>query len=201
MNKIVPLICIALVAICGTGRALDLTPHIVKRVTLQRSEDCPYFLDGKTRYKVNLPAKTSIWGEKGVAHFSFADMDGAVYVMKASPLKADLPFSGPSLEVYRQAVLSFIPEKATDVAIQKEKPNPLSINEWTSYEFIVASNSSGTRLMQSVTFLNFSPTEQIVLITTATGKQFDLAATKSSEIIRSLRSLQPDEDLSAPVYP
>ena len=202
MMKTLQLICLLLAVVaCRAVMAIDLTPHIVQRVMHQRSYDCPYFLDGKTRYTVNLPFGASVWGEKGVAHFNFADTDGAGFVMQSSPLTPGLPFSGPSLEVYRRTALSFIPDKATDPAIAKEKPNSLAINEWGSFEFIVTSNIPGMRMMQSVTFLNFSPSDQIVLVTTAGANHFKEAVTKSSEIMRSFRKVEPNEDLSAPQFP
>lgn len=201
MKKTILSIYLLLFVLCRASHALDLTPLVAHRTMNNISFDCPYFLDGKTRYAVNLPTETTVSGEKGVAHFSFTTLEGATFVMKTSPCKPETPFAGAELEAYQKLALSLAPAGSSEAVIEKETQDPLTINGWTSHGFTVSSHLPGTRLLQEIVFLNFSSSEQIILITTAGAQQFPRAVGKSSEIINSFRKLRPNEDLTAPVYP
>ena len=121
--------------------------------------------------------------------------------MKVSPLNPNVPFAGNDLESYRQIALQMPSKGSTNISIAKEIPDALLTSGWPSYRFIVESIVWGTRSKQAVTFLNFSPTEQILLVTTAEAGQFEAAMLKSSQIINSFHQLPPDEDLAAPLFP
>lgn len=197
-------ICLIIVCAAATRTSrgdLDLTPLSVTRVMNNIRFCCPYFLDGETRYSVNLPAGVTFVSDGGGTLFRFAETGGAVFLMRPSPLKPKVLFEEPDLKLYRKAALSFVPASADSTAIQKEQPNPLPMNNWNSYRFTVSSNVSGVSTIQEITFLNFSDTQQIVLITTADSRYFDQAAQKSFEIINSFHALRRGEDLSAPVTP
>ena len=207
MKKIICLMLACLPAASSFGQAvdsvqpLDLTPHIIVRQVNELRFQCPYFRAGKSRYGVNLPIATSVSGDSGGVRFVFSELEGAVFAMKPSPLKPAVSFKEPDLEAYRKAALGFMVSYAKEPVIQKEQSNPFSINNWSSHRFVISSSGPGMRIIQEVTFLNFSETQQIVLITTADVKNIDEAAAKSFQIMNSFHLLRPDEDLSAPVNP
>ena len=186
--------------ICGvaTACAMDFTPHPSANV---QSFLRVFFLEGKTRYAVNLPPGTTMTGGPVKALFFFTNLESASFSMGVSPVAADVPFDEPGLEKYRKAALTLAGPAAAAVAIRKEENEPLSVNGWTSYRFTVAFELPGRRFLQRVTFLNATPKEQWVLITTASEKTFDEADARSVIMFRSLRKLTSDEDLFAPVYP
>lgn len=195
---LLPLGLAAILASSGTGRALDLTPHFVSRVTAARTEQIPYFVEGETKYSLLLPAETTASGEPGEVTFCFGKLEGASLVIKPSPFQPALAFSGPALETYRKALPQFLPPKAEEIAVQSEQPYPLPINGWSGQSFTLAYKLPGRAFLQSVTFLNFSAHQQIVLIVTAPSAQFEQASALSLRMMRSWRSLLPGENLAVP---
>ena len=133
--------------------------------------------------------------------FFLNGLDGGTFSIGLSPLTPDVPFTEPDLEKYRNAALALAGSASVKAVIKKEENGPSSINSWPSFRFSVAIEPPGRRILQTVTFLNFTPKEQWVLITAAPEKFFGAADDQASTIFRSFRKLVADEDLSAPVYP
>ena len=195
MKKSALLLCLALASTCGVGRALDLTPKLTQRMLNGIETTGLLFLDGTTKYSVTIPVDTTVSGEKGQAHFYFSTLNGATFVMTPSPQTAGVPFEGPGLEAYRKSALSMVPKGATDPVIQKEIPNAMPQSGWVAYRVIVASQIPGMHILQEITFWNFSPAEQVVLVTTSVDKMFKLAEAKSLQIMGSWRLLNPGDDV------
>ena len=99
-----------------------------------------------------------------------------------------------SLEVYRKAVLQLAPTGATEVAILHEDLNPLPVNDWKSYRFVLAYKLPGSDLRTEITFLNLDEKQQLMLRTTADAKQFGVATSRAFNIIRSWHEMLPGED-------
>ena len=177
--------------------SLDLTPHFVTRITGNQTEDIPYFLDGDTRYSAELPRGVSASQGEGTAIFNYQYLEGSL-TMRPSPFKPDVLFGGPALEAYRKVALGFVPAGATDASIQQENPNPLTFNGWTSHRFTIGYQLPGRSFLQSVTFLNFSDRQQIVLITCAPRKNFEKAEALTDEIMGRWRKLRPGENIAFP---
>jgi len=187
-----------LAVICDSSGALDLNPQFVQMQVNGNRFDCPYFLDGKTRYSAHFPARTSICGDKGGAFFMFSEPQGATLAMRPSTVSPQTPFREPDLQIYRKALLSFVAAHATDVKIEKQEVNPRSKCLWNICRFTVSSSLPGMRIMQEITFLNFSATQQIVLITTADASTFGQAADNTLQILNTFRSIPAGVDLAAP---
>ena len=197
MKKIALLIG-AVVTACFSAFAIDLTPHVTENAQgFLRA----VFVDGKTRYVVNLPPKTAVTGGAAKTQFVLSELEGAAFSIAISPMAPDVPFREPDLETYRKMALALAGPPERKATVKKEEDGPIAINGWTSYRFIVTFTLPGRRILQSVTFLNFSPKEQWLLVITAPEKYFEEADARSSSIIRSWRKLDASEDLSAPVYP
>ncbi|MEI7957724.1 MAG: hypothetical protein WCI40_01340 [Verrucomicrobiota bacterium] len=197
MKKFLFLSCAACLFTAHSGYGLDLTPRFVTRITGTQNENIPYFMEGETRYSMELPRGVSALGGEGEAIFIFRDIDGSL-TMKASPFKPNDPFSGTTLESYRKAALGFVPAGATDISIKQETPDPLTFNGWRSHGFTVAYVLPGRSFFQSVTFLNFNENQQIALITSAPSKSFERAESLTLAIMSAWRKLRPGESIAVP---
>lgn len=189
--------CTACLFALQSGYCLDLTPRFVTRITGNQSENIPYFVEGETRYSMELPRGVATMRGEGEALFIFRDLDGTLTI-KASPFKPDVPFSGAPLEDYRKAALGLVPAGATNIFIKTEAPNPLTFNGWTSHGFTVAYQLPGRSFFLSVTFLNFSANQQILLITSAPSKSFEQAESLTLAIMGAWRTLRPGENIAFP---
>ena len=180
-----------------SGYCLDLTPRFETRITGTQSENIPYFVEGDTRYAMEIPLGVTASRDEGEAVFHFRDLGGTL-TMKPSPFNPDDPFSGPALETYRKAALGFVPAGATDISIKAEAPNPLTFHGWSSHCFTVAYQLPGRRFLQSVTFLNFSARQQILLVASAPADHFIRVEALVLEMMGAWRTLRPGESITVP---
>ncbi|MCX6966224.1 MAG: hypothetical protein NTZ46_00315 [Verrucomicrobia bacterium] len=197
MKKSFLLACTACLFPSLSGYCLDLTPRFVTRITRAQSENMPYFVEGDTRYSMELPLGVTASRGEGAAAFHFRDLDGTL-TMKPSPFKPDEPFSGSALDAYRKVALGFVPAGATDISIKAEAPNPLTFHGWTSHRFTVAYQLPGRSHLQSVTFLNFSAKQQILLISDAPTNEFERVERLVMDIMGAWRTLRPGESIAVP---
>jgi hypothetical protein len=109
-------------------------------------------------------------------------------------MSADQTFEGVTLDRYREAARRLLPPGAKDISVLGEEPDPITINRWRSYRFIYSCESTGYLRRQTVTFLNISAEEQLVLVVTATEQNFPEAAARSWQIIRSWQPILPGAD-------
>ena len=173
-----------------TGRALDLTPHFVTDGALQ----IPCFFEGKTKSMVRPPEGVTTSGGDGEVTFYFSQLNGATFTMRSSPFKPSTPFSGAELESYQKALASFLPQGGQDMVLKKAEPSPLNTNGWSGYQFTQDFKLPGRSCTQSVTYLNFSSEQQIVLIVSAPTEDFQKAEALALRIMYSWRVLQPNDD-------
>ena len=191
-------VCLAWLLAVAASSAVDLTPHFVTRGTGEGAIQVPYFLEGETRYSLQIPPGVRTLGGAGEVTFYFNELDGASFTMKASPFKPDVPFTGPSLETYRQALSRFLPPGAQAPTPKSEDPDPLPGRGWAGHRFTLDYKLPGRAFVQSVTYLNFSDRQQIVLIITAPAPLFQKAEEISLRMMNSWRDLSPHEDLAVP---
>jgi len=197
MKKTPFLSCAAYLFAAHSGYSLDLTPHFVTRVTGAESASIPYFTEGDTRYSLEMPPSVSASANESGAVFYFREIEGSL-TLRSSPFKPDAPFSGEALEAYRKAALGWVPAGATDIALKRETPNPFPFNGWISQRFTMAYQLPGRSFLLSVTFLNFSAQQQILLITSAPMNQFERAEALTLNLVKAWRKLRPGESIAVP---
>jgi hypothetical protein len=171
---------------------VDLTPRYLETefdgIPLRQL----YFLDGSTKIGLTLDQETTLSAGGGGVLFKFPKVPDASFRMLTSPLTPEIPMSGAeSLDRYRAAALSFAPAGATDVKVLEETANPLPINRWQSYVFLVSVQAGAHVMKFSVTFVNVNATSQLALVTHASPRSFADAADRSFQIIRSWHELLP----------
>ena len=179
--------------------ALDLTPKTYEVPTSNgMSRTRFYFVDGDGKYTVNTNVHTKVSGQRGETVFSFERLQGATLLIKISPHQPDLEFGDQELETYRKTAASFTPAGAVRKGDQEEVSNAFFIEGRSSHGFVSSYTIPGSTIRQSVTFLNLTPKQQIILVTTAFATEFEAAQKQSAQIIDSWHKIS-DTDLNGPL--
>jgi len=187
----------AAIALCATAfraPAVDLTPRFVDTFVDGVTMHQLYFADGDQKIGLSVNRETTVEPGAGGTVFRFPKFDDIIFILKHSPMSADQAFEGVTLDRYREAARRLLPPGAKDVTVLAEEPDPITINRWRSYRFTYSCESTGYIRKQSVTFLNISAEEQLVLIVTSTAQNSAEAAARSWQIIRSWQPILPGQE-------
>ncbi len=115
-----------------------------------------------------------------------------------SPLDTRTPFSGDALKQYSDLARNSLPAGATDVVLEQDVPNPISINGWSSHGYVFTCNFFGVKFRRSVTFLNFSPKDQWLIAINAPVKNYDKTYARTYGILNSMYAMKPGEENTQP---
>jgi hypothetical protein len=189
------LVAVALCASALRASAVDLTPRFVDTFTDGVATHRLYFADGDQKIGLSINHETTVEPGAGGTVFRFPKFDDILFILKHSPMSADQAFEGVTLARYREAARRLLPPGAKNIETLDEEPDPITINRWHSYRFNYTCESTGYLRKQTVTFLNISAEEQLVLIVTSTVQNFPEAAARSWQIIRSWQPILPGAEL------
>ena len=194
MKNSTALLALALLAGRVPLSAVDLTPRYIDTFEAGVAGHRLYFSDGEKKIGLSLDRETNVGAGGGGVIFRFPKFPEASFLMKHSPVTADQPFTGVPLDRYREAARRLLPPGSTEVKALDETRDPLTINRWRSYRLAYTFTAAGTPMVQQVTFLNLSADEQLVLVTTASERNFAEAAARSFQIIRSWQPMLPGDE-------
>ena len=186
------LLCIA--SLVRPAGAIDLVPRYVSTMNDGVVSQRPYFADGDKKYAVKLDSETKLTESEGGASFRFDKFPGAMLRLRQSPIPAQVAFAPESLERYQQAARALLSGGAEDIVFLESTPNPLPINNWQSYRFTFSYHVAGETRRQSVTFLDLNPTEQIVIQTASSERNFAEISARAYNIIRRWHEVVPAEE-------
>jgi len=175
--------------------AVDLTPRYVDTfrdgVTVHRL----FFADGDQKIGLSINRETTVDAAGGGVVFHFPKFPDIVFLLKHSPMSADQAFEGIPLEQYREAAHHQLPPGAQDIKVLPEESEPITINQWHSHRFHYSCQSEGEVRHVSVTFLNISAEEQLMLVVSSKEQNVKEAVVRSWQIIRSWQPLLPGDEL------
>ncbi len=109
---------------------------------------------------------------------------GSQFQTRYSSYKPEQPFDG-DLSLYRTAAIGYAAPGAQEVQIDEEIKNPLTINGWKSYWFVISDKQNRQSVRDGITFLNLDDKEQIVLRISANQKEFFEADRRAARIMNS----------------
>jgi hypothetical protein len=181
-----------LLALPCRASAIDLTPRFSDSSIGGIVQHRLFFADGSQKISVHLDFQTAVEAGGGGAVFRFQRLPDAVFILRESPMVADQPFNGVSLERYREAAHRLLPPNVTNVEALEEIRDPITLNGWSSYRFLLSYQERGEARISSVTFVNLNGDEQLALITSALAKNFEEAADRSWQIMRTWHLLEPE---------
>ena len=185
---------LTLLAVGGASFAVDLTPRYIDTFADGAASHRLYFADGEKKIGLSLDRETEVVAGGGGVIFRFPKFPEASFLVKHSPVTADQPFSGVPLDRYREAARRLLPPGSTEVKVLDETRDPLTINRWRSYRLACTFAAGGPPMVQQVTFLNLTADEQLVLVTTASERNFAEASARSFQIIRSWQPMLPADE-------
>ncbi len=185
MDKSLALV-FSLAACLSTARALSLQPQEV-----MIEKDGPpvrrYFFqgDGK-RLLFHIDGRMSVSGSANEAVFRFSDIHDAAMKLSKSGMTPQIAFDEKNLKLYRAAARSYVPPQATDVQITGENTDALPINGWTDHQFMLSYKLFGSPYRESITFFNYSPTEQLVFDVRSSDADYAKTYGRSYHVLNSM---------------
>lgn len=169
--------------------AIDLTPHEVAT-----SNDGPpgkryFFQDASKRLGFRMDDKMTASGANDSASFRFSDLQTATMKLLKSPLKPELLLDSRNAESFQTTARTFLPRDAKEVRMEEDKPGAIAINGWTSRQFIFSYTMFSIPYRRSITFLNYSEKEQIILDIGAAASDYQKAYVRGYRVLNSLSEL------------
>jgi hypothetical protein len=192
MKKTIATTLILVGGLFGEARALDLTPH---EITI--TNDGPpmrryFFQDGEKRMAFRIDKNMTVDGSTESSAFRFNDTTGASMKLSKSTLRPQVLFDEKNLESYRAAARRLLPPDVTNVQLEEEKSDAIAINGWTSRQFVFSYSLFGLSCRRSITFLNYSESEQIVLEIGAAASDYEKTYLRGYRVLNSLSDLIPE---------
>jgi hypothetical protein len=174
-----------------TASALDLTPNFINAtadgITIRR----PYFADGSKKYSVTLNVDTELLPYEDGALFRFIKLKDAAMRLRPSSFGVEVKFAPETLDQYQEAARRLLPQIAEDVVLEQQTANPITINRWKSHRFVYKYKTPAGEMCESITFLNITPAQQVILQVYSSEKDFADAAERAWDIIRRWHELDP----------
>jgi hypothetical protein len=170
----------------STARALNLQPREVAT-----DKDGPpmrryFFQDEGKRLLFRIDGNMTVAGSANEAVFRFSDIhDGAMKLSK-SGMKPEVAFDEKNLKLYRAAAQTYVPPQATEVQISAENSDAIPINGWINHQFVLTYKLFGALYRESVTYFNYSATEQLVFDVRSTEADYAKTYSRSYRVLNSL---------------
>lgn len=178
----------------AASAAVDLTPRWIDTFAEGMVMRRLYFADGEKKITLSLNRETQVTQQGNGTIFRFDKLQFVDFLVTRSRHTPSEIFEGRYLEQYRDSAKRLLPLQARGAAIHEEVANPLPINDWVSYRFVISAELPSGKIFQEVTFLNLNENDQIVLVTTAPERDFEEARHRSFQIIRTWQPMLPGDE-------
>ncbi len=181
-------VCLLLLAALKTGslQALNLTPNEIPSAVEGPQIKRYFFEDQGKRLTFRVDRTTYVSGTSDGVAFRFDDLQRAAMKISRSQTTAGIPFDEKNLASYRTTARALLPPTAANVQIEAETPNPISINHWTSHQFLFTFEQFGQQFRRSITFLNYSDKEQLIVDVSAVGEDYAKTYGRGYRVLNSI---------------
>lgn len=193
MKKKLIVVALAFGFCAHTAPALDLTPHEVSSTIAGIPSLRFYFHNDDQRLSFRIDNQMTVSGGTDYAKFRFQDLNTAGMKISKSPLKPTMPFDEKNAEAYREAARGFLPKDATAIQLEEEKPDAIPINGWTTQQYAFTYTLFGVPSRCVLTFINFSPTQQLVFEVSAAATDYGKASARSYRVLNSLGEMRAED--------
>ncbi|MEO6741446.1 MAG: hypothetical protein ABIP20_14445 [Chthoniobacteraceae bacterium] len=171
--------------------ALDLTPSFINAtadgIVIRR----PYFADGAKKYSVTLDMETELTPYEDGSLFRFTKFNHGEMRLRPSSFGTTVMFGPDTLDRYEEAARKLLPQLAEMVTLIEQVKNPWPINHWQSHRFIFTYATSAGEVSESITFLNITPSQQVIVQVYAMAKDFPDVSGRAYDTIRRWHELDP----------
>ena len=175
-----------------SASALDLSPNFATVFSDGINIRRPYFSDGAKKYAVTLNAETELVSYEDGALFKFIKLKHAEMRLRPSSFGVETKFGPDTLDRYQEAARKLLPQLAESVVLIQQTKNPLPINGWESHRFVFKYTTATGEVRESITFLNITPSQQVIVQVYAGEKDFADASDRGNDIIRRWHELDND---------
>lgn len=166
--------------------ALSLSPNELPQAADGPTVKRYYFQDEGKRLTFRIDGKMDVNGSVDAVAFRFEDLPGASMKIVRSSMKPANLFDEKNLTAYRATARALLAPEAANVEFSQEIPNAISINGWTSHQFILTYDLFGLHYRRSVTFLNYSEKEQFVVDVVGGLDDYAKAYARGYRVLNSL---------------
>jgi hypothetical protein len=182
-------------AVCfSAADALNLQPQ---EITVEK--DGPparryFFTDENKKVLFRIDGRMTVSGSANQAVFRFSDIRSGTMRLTKSGMKPETTFEEKNLPAYRIAARGYVPGQASDVQITEEIADAIPINNWASHQFNFSYKVFGVAYRQSITFFNYSATEQLVFDVVSEEKDYEKTYARSYSVLNSLCDYVPGHE-------
>jgi hypothetical protein len=191
MKRLLYLFFVMIGSLTGAS-ALDLTPHSVSSAYNNLRSNRYFFDDAGKSMGFRIDNNMTVKGTSSAAAFKFNDLRNAEMQIRKSAKNPETLFVGRDLEAYRADARAGVPPGASEIKIERENGAALPINGWASYQFTISYKMFGSTYRRSVTFLNYSKVEQLIIDVSAPESAFELASLRCYQVLNSLSEIRKD---------
>lgn len=186
MKKIAASFLLLLVLETGSLHALNLTPNVVMSDDEGPAMRRYFFEDEGKRLSFRVGASTNVNGSADAVAFRFDDLQRAAMKISHSSMNPGIPFDEKNLAAYRNSARALLGPEAANVQIDGEILNPIFINRWTSYQFRFTYEQFGMQHRRSITFLNYSEKEQLIIDVNAVAEDYAKGYARGYQVLNSM---------------
>jgi hypothetical protein len=190
MKRLTLIVILLLVSLSAqSGYALNLTP--LKGIVTGDGppQERHYFQDDDKRLGFRIDKKMTVTGSAMQADFSLTDLASATIKLRKSPASPGIPFDPKGFESYKSVAHSLLPAEVTNLTMIDAKPGAISINGWKSVQFTYSYTALGKNYKRSITFLNFTDTQQYIFDVSAALPDYGKAYARGYNVLNSLYEL------------
>jgi hypothetical protein len=102
-----------------------------------------------------------------------------------------MKFGPDTLDRYEEAARKLLPQVADKVKLVEQVKNPWPINKWESHRFVFTYTNAAGEVQESISFLNITPAQQVVVQVSAAVKDFAEVSGRAYDTIRRWHELDP----------
>ena len=168
---------------------LDFTPYRVFTAEEGPPVSRYYFQDHDKRLAFRVDKKMTVAGSSSAVTFDFQDLRSGSMRLCKSQLMPERRFDDKTGETYRALARSLLPSQATNVQLLSEIAGAIRINGWTSQQYKFFYTFADVSYSRSITFINFSPQEQIVFDVAAPPADFAKIYARSYRVLNSITEM------------
>ena len=169
--------------------AINLTPLEIVTNVEGPPQHRYYFQDTEKRLGFRIDPMTTVSGSADAAAFHFTDNGPASMRLLKSPSSPNVLFTGDGPKTYEALARTLLPSGVSKVQLVEDKSDAVTINGWTSLQFVFSYEWVGHPYTRTITFLDFSATDQLVWDVTSPSETNDKIYARSYRILNSIFEL------------
>jgi hypothetical protein len=175
------------------ANAIDLSPRWIDTSIDGITRRQLFFADGEKKILISTSSETEAAAGSGGTIFRFPKYPNIEFCLTQSTHVPADAFAATKLGEYRETARKLLPAHATGVEIREEVANPVTINAWRSFRMLLRFKHDDQSWLQTVTFVNLNERDQIIAVTRAPETDWNEAAMRSWEILRSWQEMLPGD--------